>query len=315
MLCEMAGRERTRRGKRGLALRCFLVLNLSQTAIDLLLGLRPSSGGKGQTRTDKEGAAISGGGLAAPVLGRGGRIAGGETASHTVGGGIAVGGLGVGLMQTRHIVFQRSELALVYAVAADYAAGVIDCVVLEVYTRCFAGTGAGRAVAALLGIEINLEERPAGKESEDGSYGADGVAIGAASDPSQHADKEKCDGCDDECRQGANPDRNLIEGVAVVFLRYTRQDVVAEEPHGFQQVRGDAAETAVGFKQSHERTDACHKSNDEQGQNGVAQPAALRRIAVASGLVLTFWMQVCEEILQDAHRTDYGAIDATEEER
>ena len=154
----------------------------------------------------------------------------------------------------------------IQAVHACHAAGVVDAVVLEVYARCLAGTGAESAGIALAGVYDRLEPGEAGDVAQHGPYGAEGVAIGASVPPGKdEEDDERCQG-NEEGGEALQPDARLIESVAVGAFRQISQGIVAPRIEGGEEVLGDASEGAVGSQQRHERADSCQEGDDEQCQ-------------------------------------------------
>ena len=57
---------------------------------------------------------------------------------------------------------------------------------LVVDARCLAALRAERAVAALVLVEADFQEREAGQERQQRSHRADGVAVGSTTTPGQH---------------------------------------------------------------------------------------------------------------------------------
>ena len=139
------------------------------------------------------------------------------------------------------------KLAILDAVAAHHAAGVVDAVVLEVDAGSLAVPGTFRTVAALIQVDVDLQPREAGEEREHRAHGADGVAVGAAVLPSQrdeHQHGEHGDGKHHAHRRHQYVDR--VESIAVDALGDGSQAVVAQFPQRLEDARGDAAVSGVG---------------------------------------------------------------------
>ena len=187
--------------------------------------------------------------------------------------------------------------------------------VAEVDAAGLAGLGAGGAIAALLLVEVNLQEGEAGEETEGGADGADGVAVGATAYPGEHDEADEGGGSDDEGGETAEPDVGGVEGVAVVVLGDGGEAVVGQLIERAQQVDHDAAEAAVGRQQGDEGAEACDEGDDVQHEHGVAQPLHFGGVGVAAHLFILSRAQVREAILQDAEGANDGAIDASEDER
>ena len=147
---------------------------------------------------------------------------------------------------------QGVELALLKAVAAAHAAAVVHRVVPEVNGARLAVARAHAAAPALVGIERHVEEAEAADEAKHRTHGADGVAVGTPVLIGQVAHDEERGHGDEEGRQRLHPHVGVIEGVALVVLGYTCQQVVAPAVQGLQQVARDAAVAAVGSQQSNE---------------------------------------------------------------
>ena len=92
------------------------------------------------------------------------------------------------------------------------------------------------------------------------------------------------------------------------------QSIVAPLIERAKEVDDDATEAAVGRQQGYEGAEACHEGDDEQDQQGVAQPAHFGGVGIASHLLILTRAQARKDILQDAQRADDGAIDASEDE-
>lgn len=118
MLTEMSCRETSRRCQRCLTLRCHLVLDVSKTSIHFNLLLCKGGCGQSGSRGEQECATGS-----VCLMGLSGLIG-------------PIGPMGhiglMGLMKPWRIVFQRTELTTVNAIATDHATGVIDGMVLIV---------------------------------------------------------------------------------------------------------------------------------------------------------------------------------------
>ena len=158
--------------------------------------------------------------------------------------------------------------------------------VLEIDAGGFAALGAGRAVAALGFVEVNLQQREARDEAQEGADGTDGVAIGATAYPSQNGEDEEGYDSDDERRQAAHPHIHVVEGVAVVLRGDRGEAVVDPFVNRCEEVRGNASKATVGSQQGNERAYAGHEGDDEEDEYRVAQPFNLGRKAVASHLFI-----------------------------
>ena len=160
---------------------------------------------------------------------------------------------------------------------------------------------------------MNLQPRETREETQEGSHGTNGVAVRTAIAPGEHRQNDHRHDADDERRQGAQPDVFVIESVAVVVFRYSRQHVVACHPYGLQHVGGNESEGRVGGQQLKQRADARQQQDDEHHEHRIAQPPQLLGIRVAVFLLLL--AQPSEYVLHDTQRTDDGAIDASADER
>ena len=216
------------------------------------------------------------------------------------------------------LVVQGVELALLKAVAAGHAAAVVHRVVPEVNGARLAVARAHAAALALVGVERHVEEAEAADEAKDRAHGADGVAIGSSILISQVAHDDKRGQGDEEGRQRLHPHVGVIEGVALVVLGYTCQQVVAPAVQGLQQVARDAAVAAVGSQQSNERAHAADDGKHEHAQHRVAKHALGWRVSVGNLLLLLGTRLLPYpryHVLHHAHRADHGTVDAAEEKR
>ena len=137
--------------------------------------------------------------------------------------------VGCDVFPPRILVLQGAELALLDAVEAVYATGVINLlrILADGDAMGLAVQFAGLAVLALFGVNHRAEGRKAGEEAERGAHRADSVAVAAAAlEGDRHDDHQSHDG-HHEGGQAAQPHFLLIEGVTAGFFGPCGQQVVA----------------------------------------------------------------------------------------
>ena len=162
-------------------------------------------------------------------------------------------------------------MAIADTVATHYATAVVDGVVLVVNAGGLAVAGAESALDALVGIDLNFQPAKARKESEEGSDGADGVAIGAAVLPGERNDNRQADERQDECGHAFEQYFMAVEGVAIEVGGHGGQEVVAANVEGLEQMGDHASVTAVGSQQCYQSGCAGDVGDDHEGQQAIAQ--------------------------------------------
>ena len=184
---------------------------------------------------------------------------------------------------------------------------------LEIDARRFAVLRAERAVLALVLVEMNLQERETGKETEHRAYRTDGVAVGASASPGQDEEDDYRRKGYDEHGQRLHPHVDAVEGVAFGSFGDACQHVVAQHVKRLENAGHDASKGAVGRQQLDKAAYAGDDGDDEERRHDVAQPFLLRRVGVA--VLLRLLAQPSEDVLHDAQRTDDRAVDASEDKR
>ena len=204
-------------------------------------------------------------------------------------------------------------LALADAVHTGDATGIVDFMVLDINAGSLADALTLTAVAAFVDIDDRAEERETGDQTEDGAYGADRVAPGAATAKRQEADDEERSNGDDERGTALHPDIDMVEAVALSPLSDASKDVVNPEIERLKQVSGDTAVSAVRGNKDGDGVKAQKHQEDKDAEQGVAQPAVFTDIMEA--VLFHLAGQIVEAVLHDAQGADHRAVDTTEEER
>ena len=219
-------------------------------------------------------------------------------------------------MEPHEAVLDRSFRAIVQAVEADHAAGVVDPVVLGIDAGSLAAFAATSAVDALRGVNGRAEQGEAAHQAEGCADGADGVAVLAAPEPCAAEDEH-------EGYQAGDQQR--------------RDDGAGGHAH---DAADDAPVGAVRGNEGDQHLAADDDRDDGEQQYAVAYPFVLRNVVEALKILLHFRLfrgsallellefaglgilqplpagaaEPDDHVLEDAHRADDGTIDAAEEE-
>ena len=221
------------------------------------------------------------------------------------------------LLPPGEAILQRPELAVLDAVEAIHAAGVVDLVFGDVDARRLAVVLADLAVLAFLRVDDRAEHCESGEEAERRAHRADRIAIGTSVLPSQDDDRNQRDDGHDERRQAPQPDLLFIESIAISPLRQRGEQVVDPDVNRLEQVPDDASPGAIRRQEGHERMNPGHERDNEQHPHTIPQPFHLRAVAVRLAVLLPAFarhIQVCHSVLEHAQRADDGAIDPAKQE-
>ena len=212
-------------------------------------------------------------------------------------------------------VLQRTELALVYAVEAVHAAGMVNVLRILAYGDALglAVELAGLAVLALVVVYQGTEHGEAGEETEGGAHRADAVAVGSAALEGQgHHYRQRYHG-HHEGGYAAHPHLLLIEGIAAGAFREVGQQVVSPQIHGLQQVLDHAAVGAVRGQEGHQGLYAGHQGHHKEGPHAVAQPFVFFLVVIR--LLAPAGSQPGNPVLEHAQRANHRAVHAAADQR
>ena len=206
-----------------------------------------------------------------------------------------------------------SLFAFIQTVHARYAAAVIYFVGFGVDAGRLAVAGAKSAAVSLRGVYDGFEEGVFGQETEHRTHWANRVAVGAPASPCQDEQYDKSNCGYDEGGQAFHPHLRFVEGIAVCPLRQVCQQVVTPLIDRSKKVGSDTPVGTVWLKQRSDgmETYACNEGNEKQCQHSIAQPFSCR--GIAETVFLPFAGKPGNDILKYTERTDYGAIDASEQ--
>ena len=213
---------------------------------------------------------------------------------------------------------QRPELAGVDAVEAVHAAGVVDLVLGDIDAGGLALVLTLLAVLALFRVDDRAEHGETGEETQRGSHGADGVAVGASVLPGQHDHDDECDDGNDESGQAPQPYFLLIESVTAGPFGQGGEQVVHPDIHRLEEVLDDASPGAVRGQEGHQRLHTGDEGDDEEHPDAIAQPLHFGAVVVGLVVLLPAFagdIEMRYPVLEHAQRADDGTIDAAEDKR
>ena len=213
------------------------------------------------------------------------------------------------------LILQRVELALVYAVEAVYAAGVVylGAVLGDFYAVGLAVEFAGLAVLALLRVNHGTEHGKAGKEAEGGTHRADAVAVGSAMAKGQVAYYQNCYYRENQGNGAGNPHFFRVEGVAAPMFGQPGQQVVAPQVDGLEEILHNATVGAVGRQSSYHNMDAGHQADYKDCPYTVTKN--LHFLVILVRLLAAMRPEPGNAVLEYAQRADDRAIDPAENQR
>lgn len=204
-------------------------------------------------------------------------------------------------------------------VAVDAAAGV-DFVCFEVDAVGFAGFEAVAAFDAGGGVDAEAEEGTAGDEAEQGSDGAEGVAVEAAALPGECEGEEDEGGDGDEEEAVAHPVRWHVGEGKGGCQRGVEEEVVDVCREWVDVSGSEAGGDGVGIEPGEEEGGASGHGGYGGKEDGVAH--IRYRLRVADGFA--GWFSAEEfvvkfpgadgDVLQDAEGAEEGAVYAAEEQ-
>ena len=98
-------------------------------------------------------------------------------------------------------IMETVEITMFQTVSTCNATGIVYGHRLEIDGRCLTVACTFAAFLAFVFIETDFQPRETGEETENGSHGTDGIAIGATAPPCKITDNQQRGQGNDECGQ------------------------------------------------------------------------------------------------------------------